>query len=457
MNFRSLTVLSALLALTGCTLDQAQPPNSMTSFKVQVLGVYQNVNGVRTPLPVVAPCVALYGSQDAVPFDVKGQPGCRYVIPKGEAEFEVKANAIGLDGQPFVDFNGSVSFRVVPGELPPSMRARWAAANAGEVNAFVRAIHPYGEARVWVEDSPPRKIYDGGVANDDELPAEPVLPAKRTYASGASPTVYFADQTLQSVQQPGDLDNRSSPFVGNFVVIGKNPASGETLKQNCPDDPARDGRESLMVVTGLDPSGFFVTDISACRLREQLSDSVGGTVRTGEPVGPCWLDANDGGLEVNLDGGMGRCNISEKTCRRNADCFGYSPGTYASMFVYNYNFPDNLDEGDLLFTLSGGIQEFTSTTQLVFPSWTVAERVRRLPEDQWNKWLQFARPYDLNARTCGQDNAATPFLTDSLCGHNRRNMKMESLESALVRVRRVRFPQKFQNCDFNANGQVPFF
>jgi len=94
---------------------------------------------------------------------------------------------------------------------------------------------------------------------------------------------------------------------------------------------------------------------------------------------------------------------------------------------------------------------------MVFPAWTTAERVRRLPQDQWNKWLQFAKPYEINARTCGQDNAALPFLTDSLCGHNRRNMKMESLESGLVKLRRIRFPQKFVNCDVNSNGSVPFF
>ncbi|MBL8910574.1 MAG: hypothetical protein JNM17_07700, partial [Archangium sp.] len=154
----------------------------------------------------------------------------------------------------------------------------------------------------------------------------------------------------------------------------------------------------------------------------------------------------------------GICPISQRPCTRAiGQCFGYSPGTYASMFIYNYNFPDGLDEGDLLFTLSGSIQEFTSTTQMVFPAWTTAERVRRLPESQWNKWLQYARPYEINARTCGQDNAPVPFLTDSLCGHNRRNMKMESLESGLVKLRRITFPKKFVNCDFNSNGEVPFF
>jgi len=449
----ALPLSGLLLATAGCPLEPAPPPKPMTSFKVTVLGVYERVGATRNPLPVVAPCVALYGSQAMVPADVKGQPGCRYIIPRGEAEFDIKATALGIDGEPYRDFNNSVSFKVVPGDLPNDLRARWSVANFGEVEATVRAAHPYGEARVWVEDAPPRFIYDAGAVSPDALPAE----SPRSYASGTSDIVYFADQTLQSLQLPGELDNRSSPFAGNFVVVGKNPSSGETLKQNCSDDPARNGRESLMVVTGLDPAGFFVTDISACRVKEVLSDALGNTVRTGEPPEPCWIAQADGGREESLDGGAGTCGISEKACTRRSDCPGYSPGTFASMFVYNYNFPDNLDEGDLLFTLAGGVQEFTSTTQLVFPSWTTAERVRRLPQDQWNKWLDYARPYDINARTCGQDNAAVPFLTDSLCGHNRRNMKMESLESALVRIRRVRFPRKFENCDFNANGSVPFF
>ncbi|MDP2270854.1 MAG: hypothetical protein Q8K32_08985 [Archangium sp.] len=446
------------LVLTACPLEQAPPPNAMSSFKVTVLGVFERVGNTRTALPVVAPCVLRYGSQAAVPQEAKGKEDCRYVIPRGEAEFDVEAHAVAIDGQPYDDFNGSVSFRVVPGDLPNNLRARWSLAELGQVKATVRAVSPYGEARVWVEDAPPRNIYDGGVVAQEELPPEPVAPLKRTFASGTSDPIYFADQTLQSIQMPGELDNRGSPFSGNFVMVGKN-AGSVPLQQNCADDPARNGRDSLMVITGLDPAGFFVTDISACRVVEQLSDNAGASVRAAnvEPPEPCWLTAADGGREENLDGGPGRCNISERACTRRSQCPGYSPGTFASIFVYNYNFPDNLDEGDLLFTLSGGIQEFTSTTQLVFPSWTTAERVRRLPEDQWDKWLQYARPYDITGRTCGQDNVEDIYFADALCGQNRRNLKLESLESGLVRLRRVRFPKRFQNCDFNANGSVPFF
>ncbi|MFO0597615.1 MAG: hypothetical protein U0228_20075 [Myxococcaceae bacterium] len=453
---RAIAVVSLVL-LAGCPVE-APPPNQLSSFKVQVLGVYQQSSGGRVPVAVSSDCLALYNNDPAqVPAEVKGTAGCRYVIPRGEVEFDLVADALGIDNKPYADFNGTVSFRVIPGDLMPDLRSRWTSATLGHVEATVHALHPYGEVRVWVEDSPPKLVFDGGVLPSDQLPPEPAPPARRTFAAGSSQIVYFGDQTLQSLQQPAELDNRSSPFAGEFVVVGKNPSSGSTLKQTCSDDPSRNGRDALMVVTGLDPSGFFVTDISACRLREQLSDALGNTVRTAEPSEPCYLSAADGGRELNFDGGMGVCPISQKVCRRQLDCFGYLPGTYASMFIYNYNFPDGLDEGDLLFTLSGSVQEFTSTTQMVFPAWTVAERVRRLPQEQWNKWLQFARPYELNARVCGQDNAADPFLTDALCGHNRRNMKMESLESALVKVRRARFPKTFENCDFNADGQVPFF
>lgn len=446
----------ALLALTllGCPLEPGPKLNQLTSFKVTVAGVYERAGVNRNPLPVIAPCVAQYGTAAAVPTEVKGTKDCRYVIPRGEVEFDVTAKAMGLDGQPVTDWSGSVSYRVIPGDLVANLRARWTLVTGGEVTTTVRALHPYGEVRVWVEDSPPKAIFDGGEVNADDMPP---AAAPRTYAAGASPIVYFADQTLQSLQLPGELDNRSSPFTGEFVQVGKDPGSGDRLRQTCADDPARNGAEALMVVTGLDPAGFFVTDISACRLKEMQTDALGNRVRTPEPPEPCWLGQGDGGREENLDGGMGKCGISEQSCRRRADCPGYSPGTFSSMFIYNYNFPDGLDEGDLLFTLSGSVQEFTSTTQMVFPAWTVAERVRRLPEEQWNKWLQFAKPYVITGRTCGQDDAENVYLTDALCGHNRRNLKMESLESGLVKLPRVRFPQRFVNCDFNANGSVPFF
>lgn len=454
---RRLGLALAALALAGCpTLSSPERPQ-LAGFQVKVAGVFTNAGGARAPLRVVTRCETQYGGAASVPAEVKGTKACRYVIPLGEIEIDLEATAVDVGGQPLATFNGPVAFKVLPGDLSGGYSGRWGLAELGVVKATVRSIHQYGEVRVWVEDAPPKPIYDGGalVGTAQDLPPE----VPRTYATGASAPIYFDDQTLQSLQTPDTFDNRGSPFVGEFVTVGKNPESGEVLLQTCADDPLRDQQPALMVVTGLDPSGFFVTDISACRLVERASDGAGNTVRTLELPEPCLATLEDGGTAPieTTDAGRGTCQVSRGACASRSACKPYLPGAFASMFVYNYNYPDGLNEGDLLFTLAGSIQEFTSTTQMVFPSWSIAESVRLLPPEQWNKWLDFARPYPLGGRTCGWDDVAEPFLTDQLCGHNRRNMKMESLESGLVQIRNVRFPRAFENCDFNGDGTVPFY
>jgi hypothetical protein len=136
---------------------------------------------------------------------------------------------------------------------------------------------------------------------------------------------------------------------------------------------------------------------------------------------------------------------------------GFLPGTYGSMFIFNFTYPEGLFTGDLLWTLSGSVQEFTSTTQLTFPAWTIRERVQLRPYAEWDIHLRGIQPTLLQQRICGSDNKVPPFITDILCGHNRRNLKMESLESSLVKVKSVRFPQRFVDCDQNGNNSVPFF
>ncbi len=457
-----LAVSFALLALAGCPVVSRPERPALTAFEVTILGAFQNT-GTRVKLPVSTACALQYGGEANVPDEVRGQPGCRFLIPRGQIELDVQARALDQRGELLADFNGPVSFRVLPGDLSGDYRGRWAQAELGEVKATVRSIHQYGVVRVWAEDAPPRLLFDGGTVagSVNELPAEP---PRRTYASGVSRELHFEDQTLQSLQVPDGFDNRSSPFVGEFVTVGKNPESGSRLLQVCPLDPDRDREPALMVVTGIDPTGFFVTDLSACRLQDgpRSNDN-----KVPEPAEPCFATLADGGFVTQADGGYlpievagggpAKCAVSWRACTARAQCPGYLPGTFGSMFVYNYSFPEGLNQGDLLFTLSGAVQEFTSTTQLTFPAWSIAEKVRLLPPEQWNKWLQYARPVVLTQRLCGMDDVFEPFVTDQLCGHNRRNLKMESLESALVKVRRVKFPDEFKNCDFNRDTSVPFF
>lgn len=354
-----------------------------------------------------------------VPADQRGTKDCPFLMPRGTVEIDVTATAIDNRGEQLSDFFGPVSFRSVPGDLTGDYPNRWALAHEGVVAATVKVAHLFGEVRVWAEDAPPQLIYDGGTVTGttEDLPGEP---ERRTFATGLSPILYFEEPTLAKVQIPDGHDNRTSPLVGQFLTIGKNPDSNARLLHSCTDDPERDGQEALMVVTGTDPSGFFVTDVNSCRLKEELADPNTGstTVRVPEPS-------------------------------------GYLPGTFGSMFIYNYSFPEGLDQGDLLWTLSGAVQEFTSTTQLTFPAWSIREKVRQLPPSEWDRYLRRVSPVELSLRHCGLDQS--PFVTDVLCGHNRRNMKLESLESSLVKVRDVRVPQVFTHCDLDADGEVPFF
>jgi hypothetical protein len=443
---RGVLSLAFPLLLSACPVIPADPPRDLNSFQVDIKGWYQGTGATRVPLPVVSICATRYGgSQSAVPAEEKGTKTCPYAIPRGEIEVDVVATALTAAGAAKADFASPVSYRIVPGDLTGDYPNRWSQAQGGISSATIRAAHPFSEVRVWAENAPPKLIFaDGGIGGT--VGALPVEPQTYTYAGGLSKAVFFEDPTIAKIQIPDGFDNRSSPFVGEFMTIGKTPESGEALLQSCADDKQRDQKPALMVVTGTDPGGFFVTDVSACRQLELTTEGATTVVRVPEPKEECLPE-----------GSTRKCVISGKTCSANTDCNSYLPGTFGSMFIYNYSFPEGLSEGDLLFTIAGAAQEFTSTTQFTFPSWVIAEKVRQLPEDQWTKWIKLAPPVPILGRTCGGDNTADAFLTDALCGHNRRNLKMESLESGLVRVNNVRFPTLFAQCDVNGDVSVPFF
>ena len=195
--------------------------------------------------------------------------------------------------------------------------------------------------------------------------------------------------------------------------------------------PARNGHDALMVVTGLDPSGFFVTDISACRRARSCWPT-----RRAAPCAPESPRSRAGSPTPTVAATRASMAARDAATSRSAPAPAARtapatrPAPSPRCSSTTTTSPTTSTKATCSSRSRASVQEFTSTTQMVFPAWTTAERVRRLPQDQWNKWLQYAKPYDINARTCGQDNAAVPFLTDALCGHNRRNLKMESLESA---------------------------
>ncbi|PTL77413.1 hypothetical protein [Vitiosangium sp. GDMCC 1.1324] len=422
-----LLMAATAASVSGCYSVESPSNSNLGSFRV----VVQSISAVSSsdslqPLSVVPSCIKQYGTRlDQVPLDVRGKEDCRYIVPNGQVELVVDVTALDKSGKA-LDFNGPVAFKVVPGDIADdNYTYTWTTLAKGRGIGKLRAQHVYGEVRVWALDEPVEPRYvDGGIAgNVNQLPVEP---GSRTYAAGTSATLFFQEPTLAAVQQPQGYENRYSPFTGQFVTIGRAPESGSVQYQNCPDiDLNGDGKVDpqpakpvTLLVTGTDPSGFFVTDLTSCPIPEDTSSAA-------------------------------QVNVPEPS--------GYLPGTYGSMFVYNYSFPEGLNAGDLLWTLSGSLQEFTSTTQLTFPSWTVREHVRELPPDQWNKYLKLNPPVELNLRHCGHKNQLAPQSVDTLCGYYNSNLKLESMESALVKLRRVRFPKFFKDCDLNGDGKVPFF
>lgn len=415
-------VAALFLGLCACYPVRSPELPEPSSFLVKVDGIF--AVGTLTSIPVVTVCSSKYGGDDKVPSELRGTQACPYAMPRGTVEMELNAVALDHEGHPYPGFTRPVAWRAVPGDLTGDYPFRWTTSIAGVSHGRIQVAHLFGEVQVWAEDAPPLPIYsDGGIA----LPTDggvglPPEGEPRTYATGLSQVLYFEEPTVAKVQLPDGFDNRSSPLEGQFLTIGRPPESGSVLVQSCSDDPDNDQKPIALVVTGMDPGGFFVTDLTACHLKEQLVDPTTGqtVVRTPEPN-------------------------------------GYLPSTFGHMYVYNYSYPDGLDQGDLLFSLSGAIQEFASTTQITFPSWSIADHVRRRPPEEWNKWLQFVKPIEINLRTCGLDNQPAPFLTDTLCGHNKRNMKLESAESALVRIHDARPPDEFVNCDLNGDNDVPYF
>ncbi len=404
-------MLVSALALAGCYTQETPQPKGLSSFEVQIKGMY-TATTPRRVLPVVNSCVKQYGTQDAVPAEVRGTDACRYAIPLVATDIDLDITAVDAQGNVMESFNGPVSFRVVPGNLNGAYNYRWTMLTNGRGTGTVRASQLYGELHVWVQDEPVEVDYAAGEVVPGNLPEEP---ATRTFATGLSRAVLFEEPTIASVQTPQN-GNQETAYAGTYMRLGRTPESGTVLRQNCEESDPNNNEPVTLLVTGTDPGGFFVTDITACRVREGVLQ--GANTQTPEPG-------------------------------------GYLPGRFNALYIYNYSFPEGLDPGDLLWTVAGSVAEFTATTQLTFPSWTLRERVRLLPQSEWNKYLRLVPPVEINGRLCGYSSSL--YVTDPLCGYSYGNYKMESLESALVKIRRVKFPRVFQNCDANGNSQVPFF
>ena len=256
------------------------------------------------------------GGRDApLPFSTGGVP------------FTVRVEVFSRTNAPVSNFNGWVALSVSPGLI--SVRGADTLGNYVRLtngvadNVEVTVSRGYGEARIWAEESgyvpvsptrsPDAPACADGLDNDGDgfvdYPADLGCAAANddteragSYAVGASEPIYFDTPQIADVQGRGAL----SPLVDERVTVRGR------LNSAAPD--ATDPRHRI-VVTQINNSGFFVTDIDdqSCMGR------------------PC----------------------------------------YNSIYSFNFRAPDGMRPCDLLTTLTGSVAEFVNTTQFSQPGYQV--------------------------------------------------------------------------------------
>ncbi|MBI5543197.1 MAG: hypothetical protein HY901_04875 [Deltaproteobacteria bacterium] len=375
----ALWALLGLAPLAGCecTGETYELPHRVESFRVQVKSVQS------------------FSSDGSTSFKSWSQTA-PMGMPRVGALLEVEVTALDEAGVNLLSFQKPISFRVTPGHVVAAgpladplvtqieegnisvlrkTDPRMLEMRDGVARGFVLVEKVFGPTVLWAQDSPPAPVFvlpseegddenaplpDAGV-EFDAGPSPEGLDAAwqehdggRTYAAGVSDPLWFASPSLADTQllpgkEPGfpaapgcqqaspGWNNKASPFVGNFLTIDTPYPAGD------------------MIVSAIFAEGFYCTDL--------ISAPVNDPFYTDDPTGHRTM-----------------------------------PGTFGHMYVYNYNYPDNLFVGDRVHSVTGTVQEFSGDTQMVFPSWVRKEGLPRLQDLPKPYLLDFSSYTD----TCAQ-------------------------------------------------------
>ncbi|MFH2008853.1 MAG: hypothetical protein ABI333_19855 [bacterium] len=327
---------------------------------------------------------------------VDGAPACPH--SGAPIDFTASVRALDANGNQDTTFSGTVVLSLVPSGLfpegspvlPDGRRVALITLSGGEATdvplQFTRA---FGEITLMVEDYGYTKAPNVADAACYELfPAAGCFavddddPDFGTGAAGVSevitfdnPRIYDIQYTPPELETVGDLGGFPSPLFGFRPTIdaAERPADATALDDVC--DDGQGGRRELVVVTGLSVDGFYAHDV---------------------------------------------CNAAG--------------ASFASMYIYNFNTPEDLMVGDCLLELTGTIQEFQGFTELKNPFWVV-------DVDDTNP----------TAPRCA-DLLPTPVTLDaSLLGNDHA---MEGFEAGIVTITDATLATEFRACDLNGNGAL---
>lgn len=104
------------------------------------------------------------------------------------------------------------------------------------------------------------------------------------------------------------------------------------------------------------------------------------------------------------------------------------PHGFGHMYVYSYQYPDDVMVGDRIESITGTVSEFSGDTQLTFPSWN---RKPRPPDATPQSLRKDLPPYvEMTRALCIDQDASS----STMCGLSKSNFSLEAVESALVRA-----------------------
>lgn len=201
-----------------------------------------------------------------------------------------------------------------------------------------------------------------------------------TGAAGVSDPVFFTNPRIYDIQYTevesvGEAQGWPSPLDGFRPTVDADGRDLVPTLADCVGGPQ--GQRELVVVTSVTVDGFYVTDV---------------------------------------------CNAAGPS--------------FAHLYVYNFNTPENLQVGDCLRDLTGTIQEFHGFTELKNPFWQVD-----------------CDPLDPGCRLprCADLVPAPVTLNATMMADQHH---MESLEAGIVELLDATLATEFRACDLNGNGTI---
>lgn len=404
----SLSAMALLALAAGACVEEGEPRvRDLTGFQVDFIDPSPSAIGAPDA-PLVFPLAyadEVGGCRESV-IDEQGRQRslCRTVALNIEARRP--------DNTRNEDFNGTVELRVVPGEIHPDDRLVQLVNGRAE-NHRVRLRFTFGRARIWVEDT------------------------------GVNAEWFFDDVVGRMRANIIDECHDGIDNDGNGLIDF--PAD-----PGCDTDDTSEGGGTF--TTGISDPLYF--ELPTIRSVQRNPDSESGP----SPLA---------GQYVEVTGRPGHDLVVTNVTNQGFYVTDLADQSYNSIFVFNFSFPEDVNIGDRLCELGGGVTEFNAMTQLQFPSWAIQGKPRssaeaRLPnpEDEEDRLLDEKNlPVDCSWRYgLGEKQLSRTLelphpvrLDATLIGNL---AAMEKLEASLVTVENVQLSTTFINCDDNGSGRI---